>query len=345
MATPPASITSITRSTSTINLKVIVGTRTPTEDNPSIYDIKEKTVTVGQTSATRRMAQKNNPSIFFEFTYPATQISYEGIGMDIQEIPRPLLKPLIDIKGKFNYKASFEFLVAASGDGLTQSVEKQLRTLEWMADTAEPVTFTNFDTFLNTGHWYIAQFSIKTSRVNTKGEIAAASCTIGLLEYKDTATIFSKFPKINYTNSNRKKTTTGTGGGGDDVEPFTGNLKGAANNTGSGAQAQGGGASTVTNVVLPKKGWRYEYRYSGSGTEVPANFQPPKTLSGKQLWTKEGNAWVLYAVGSAFPYPSYKMLNNKSITESKEVSPITFIGQQKAAYEISRALQEAAPIG
>jgi hypothetical protein len=205
MATPPASVTSIIRSTSTVNLKVIVGTRTPTQDNPSIYDFKEKQITVGQRSATRRMFQKNNTSIFFEFTYPPTQITYEGFGMDIQEIPRPLLKPLVDISAKFNYKASFEFLVAVNGDGLTASVESQLRTLEWMAALAEPVAFENFDTFLNTGHWYIAQFAIKSSRVNADGQIVAAQCTIGLLEYTNTNTLFTKFPKINYKNSNRAK--------------------------------------------------------------------------------------------------------------------------------------------
>jgi len=344
MATPPASVTSVIRSTSTVKLNVIVGRRAPTQDNPSIYDIREKTITVGQRSATRRMAQKNNTAVFFEFTYPPTQVSYEGIGMDIQEIPRPLLRPLIDIKGNYNYKASFEFLVAASGDGLTTSVESQLRTLEWMANTAEPVAFTNFDTFLNTGHWYIAQFSIKTSRVNANGQIVAAQCTIGLLEYQETKSVFSKFPKIKYTNSNRKKTTTTTGGGSGEVDPIT--SKPVGDTGGEQVAPVTTGASTVKTTPLPPKAWRYEYRYKGGGSETPPGFTPPLTSSGKQLWTKEGNAWVLYGVGSAFPYPTYQLTNNKNIKMDKDaVVPKNLKGQAKTAYKISTELQKANPGG
>jgi hypothetical protein len=120
-------------------------------------------------------------------------------------------------------------------------------------------------------------------------------------------------------------------------------VDGAATGTGSGEPVLGDGNSNVKAEVLPKKAWRYEYRYSGAGTEVPVNFTPPKTLSGKQLWTKQGNAWVLYAVGSAFPYPSYQMLHNKSISDSLQVNPGGLIGSAKAAYAISTAIQKANP--
>lgn len=351
MATPPASVSSIVRSSSTVKLKVIVGRRVPTQENPSIYDFKEKDVTVGQRSATRRMSQKNNTSIFFEFTYPPTQITYEGFGMDIQEIPRPLLKPLIDIKAKFNYKASFEFLVAASGDGLTESVESQLRTLEWMAALAEPVAFENFDTFLNTGYWYIAQFAIKSSRVNTSGQIVAAQCTIGLLEYTDANIQFAKFPKINYKNSNRAKSGAATNASASD--PLTAAQQLAYNalvvagqstvSPGAGGQV---GSSFVKPSATPKKIYRYTYRAQKRwGEDVP----PPKTTSGEQIFTKEGNAWVLYSVASAFPYEAYEIeaarWNRGRISEPELNIVNDLKTEQRKAYEASLRIQDLNPAG
>lgn len=312
-------ITSIVRNTSTSKLKVIVKTRIPTLANPSPYIYEDREISIGQTAATRRMVQKVNTENFYEFTFPPTQIAYEGMGVDIQEIPRPLLKPLIDIRGKQNYKAVFEFLVAEQFDGLSESVEQQLVTLESFANSAEPVYFENFDTFLTNGYWYIVEFSVKTSRVNTNGEIVAAQCSIGLLEYQPIDVFFSKFPKLDYTQiSNRNK----GGGGGNGNSPPDGNSEGAATiakGKVTGATQAEIDAATVT-----------AYRFSR--TTAPAHSEIYKDA---WIKVKGKHQWVLYSKTSAFPYKILGGLDTTKLKPATQIKITPYMTLQKQRYDAS----------
>jgi hypothetical protein len=283
----PESITSIVRKAIPSSSKIIVRTRIPTQEKPSPYVYADADITVGQTAATRRMIQKTNSATFYEFTFPPTQIAYEGMGVEIQEIPRPLQKPLIDVRGGKNYKAVFEFLVAGQFDGLNESIEQQLVTLQSFANSGEPVYFENFDTFLTNGFWYIAEFSIKTSRVNTKGEIVAAQCSIGLLEYQSTDTKFAKFPKLDYSSmSNRKKGGGGGGGGGGENEPIS------------------------TSAEIKIEGYRW------TRTEKPSAID---TYANAWIKVKGKNQWVLYSKTELFPYDAsafgYKAIRTKIVDD------------------------------
>jgi len=321
----PESITSISRKTIPSTTTIIVRTRIPTEENKSLFDYATANISIGQTAATRKMIQKVNPANFYEFTFPPTQIAYEGMGVDIQEIPRPLLTPLIDIRGSRNYKAVFEFLVAEQFDGLSKTVEQQLSTLEWFANSSEPVYFENFDTFLTNGYWYIAEFSIKTSRVNTNGEIVAAQCSIGLLEYQSTDTKFAKFPKINYTSLSGRKKGGGGGGGqtGTDLNPLgtsatqSGSATGPTGPTGpTGAT----GPSTVAPVVV---GYRWV-----------RDIAPNQNDRYKNAWIqrKGTTQWVLYSKTAAFPYSNGFIDLYKATATPEQVLSTDYKGGVRASY-------------
>jgi hypothetical protein len=313
----PESITSITRKTTPSTSRVIIRTRVPTLANPSPYDYVTANISVGQTAATRKMIQKVNTANFYEFTFPPTQIAYEGMGLDIQEIPRPLLAPLIDIRGSKNYKAVFEFLVAEQFDGLSTNVEQQLVTLEWFANTGEPVYFENFDTFLTNGFWYIAEFAVKTSRVNTNGKIVAAQCSMGLLEYQPTENKFAKFPKLNYTptSSRNRGGGSGTGTGGADGSSETPAEK-------SEREARERAAAFEAQTITA---YRWLRTTEPSSTEVYKN---------SWIKVKGKNQWVLYSRTSTFPYKT--LYGNEGTIKLQGASKITpTMTDAKARYERS----------
>ena len=206
----PDSIGAINRRTSdTTSVTLVINPRVPTQDNPSRFEFANRTVITGNYVQTRRMVLKSNPQVFFEFDYPPVQVAYDGMGVELVEIPRPILAPIVEVKGSKNYKAVFEFLVAEHFDGLIIDVERKLKTLEWMANFGEPVYFENFDNFLVSGFWHIGEFSIKVTRVNVDGKIVAAQCSIGLIEHRPVEKRFSSLPRIKY-----RTRRDGRGGGG-----------------------------------------------------------------------------------------------------------------------------------
>jgi hypothetical protein len=213
----PDSISAVARRvTDTTSVTLVINPRVPTQDNPSRFEFANRTVITGNYVQTRRMVLKSNPQVFFEFDYPPVQVGYDGMGVELVEIPRPILAPIVEVKGSKNYKAVLEFLVAEHFDGLIIDVEKKLQTLEWMANFGEPVYFENFDNFLVSGFWYIGEFSIKVTRVNVDGKIVAAQCSIGLIEHRPVEKRFSSLPKIKY-----KTRKDGRGGGGPTTTPGT----------------------------------------------------------------------------------------------------------------------------
>jgi hypothetical protein len=93
---------------------------------------------------------------------------------------------------------------------------------------------------------------------------------------------------------------------------------------------------------VSKTVYRYTYRTrKQSGKEVP----PFKTTSGEQIFTKEGNAWVLYSAASVFPYEAYEIRpeNVGKISTGTEYAVKDFKSEQKKAYAISLRLQNLEP--
>ena len=220
----PDSISAVARRASDASsVTLIINPRVPTQDNPSRFEFSNRTVITGNYVQTRRMILKSNPKVFFEFDYPPVQVAYDGMGVEMVEIPRPILAPIVEVKGSKNYKAVFEFLVAEHFDGLVVDVERKLQTLEWMANFGEPIYFENFDNFLVAGFWYIGEFTIKVTRVNVDGKIVAAQCSIGLIEHRPVEKRFASLPRIRYTTRRDGRggggpTTTATG---TDADPNT----------------------------------------------------------------------------------------------------------------------------
>jgi len=316
----PESITSISRTSQTARLRLLVRFG-PNAENENVFTYGYQDITIGQSMKTRRMTQKSYPQNFFEFSFPPSQIVYDGAGVDISEIPIPLSKPLIDIRASKNYKAVFEFLVAAPLDGLTTSIEQQLVTLRWMADSAEPVYFENFDTFLTNGFWYIAEFSVKTSRVNTNGEIVAAQCTIGLMEYQERNMKFTKFPKLKYTNLTTRP--GGGGGGGGEDEPNTSeDSAGTAtgDNVVGGPAAAGGTGQSQVGVTQGKKYYRFTRTTAPTYGDVYGS-----------LWKQEGTTWVYYSNSPRFPTMLAGRAGKAFVTAVQATQTEGFVGNLKGA--------------
>jgi len=314
----PESITSISRTSQTAKLRLLVKFG-PNDKNENVFTYGYQDITIGQSMKTRRMTQKSAPQNFYEFSFPPSQIVYDGAGVDISEIPIPLSKPLIDIRASKNYKAVFEFLVAEPLDGLSKSIEQQLVTLRWMADSAEPVYFENFDTFLTNGFWYIAEFSIKTSRVNTNGEIVAAQCTVGLIEYQERNVKFAKFPKLKYTNLTTRPGGGGDGGGGgepNDSETSAGT--GTTDDRIGGAAPAGGTGQSQVAVTSGKKYYRF------TRTTAPTTGD----LYGS-LWKKEGNSYVYYSNSPRFPTLLAGAAGSKFVATVQATQTEGFVGNLK----------------
>lgn len=323
----PTSITSINRSTRQATVRLVVNPD-PLAPGPDKYSFVESTLGIGQTMKTRRMLQKGDPSKFFEFTFPPSQIAYEGMGVELAEIPRPLMMPLVDVRASRNYKAVFEFLVANHQDGLITSVQNQLAMLEWMANSAEPVYFENFDSFLTNGFWYIAEFSVKTSRVNTDGEIVAAQCSISLLEYQERDTKFAKFPKIKYTNVTRRGGGGGTGTGGSDGSAEEA-LNTAVDELGLTPPSTSlpGTVSAISAGDMPGK---TVYRFIR--TTAPS----PNETYGSQ-WTKVGDNYVYYSNSPKLPTLIGARTARGFVAAVNETSVSRYLSAlnptQRAAYE------------
>ena len=307
----PDSITSVKRNTSTLTVKVLTNPRVPTLDDPSTYTLVDRNITVGQSVKTRRMIQKTNPKIFFEFDFPPVQVGYDGMGVDVVEIQRPILRPLVEVKASKNYKAVFEFLVADRFDGLSNDVEEKLGVLEKMANYGEPVYFENFDGILTSGFWYIAEFSVKVSRVNVDGKIVSAQCSIGVIEYANTEKRFASLPKISYKAPRRGRGTGGssTTGGTGDTDPDD-DLNNGAN--------QGGAAVTIpVTVVAPPTIPVYRYRRSS----------PPPAAEGVKptgFWNtdKIDNKIVGYWFDSPAPVPICVSQTTRTVINVNIGSPV-----------------------
>jgi hypothetical protein len=180
----------------------------------------------------RSMQQISAPFWDYAFAVPPGQVNHEGYGVNLNEINRPYLTPLIDVTSGKALRASFEFPVVARQltnsellDGFSSSVDSEILLLQEFANFGIPVQFTNMHPSLTTPAWYIDNLTFNHSRLAISGETAQAICQMSLVEFvpKTTRLIllprfsYGKFTPIQKKTRNEKTPPTGV----DDVERLT----------------------------------------------------------------------------------------------------------------------------
>jgi len=172
-------------------------------------DSAGNTVVAVAESITRSMQQISAPFWDYSFSVPPGQVNHEGYGVNLNEINRPYLTPLIDITSGKSLRASFEFPIVARQltnaellDGFASSVDTEILALQEFAN-----------------------FGIPHSRIAVSGETAQAICQMSLIEFVPKTTRLILLPRFSYgkfTTIDKKKGTpdppvTGV----DDVERLT----------------------------------------------------------------------------------------------------------------------------
>lgn len=195
----------------------------------------ERTDSAGNTvvalaeTITRSMQQIAAPFWDYSFAVPPGQVNHEGYGVNLNEINRPYLTPLIDVTSGKALRASFEFPIVARQltnsellDGFSSSVDREILLLQEFANYGIPVQFTNMHTALTTPAWYIDNISFNHSRIAVSGETAQAICQMSLIEFVPKTTRLILLPRFSYgkfTPINKKgKSSKNEPQGVDDVE-------------------------------------------------------------------------------------------------------------------------------
>jgi len=195
-------------------------------------DSAGNTVVAVAESITRSMQQISAPFWDYSFSVPPGQVNHEGYGVNLNEINRPYLTPLIDITSGKSLRASFEFPIVARQltnaellDGFASSVDTEILALQEFANFGIPVQFTNMHPALTTPAWYIDNITFNHSRIAVSGETAQAICQMSLIEFVPKTTRLILLPRFSYgkftTIDKKKGTPDPPVDGVDDVERLT----------------------------------------------------------------------------------------------------------------------------
>ena len=176
----------------------------------------------------RVMQQIAAPFWDYAFSIPPGQVNHEGYGVNLNEINRPYLTPLIDVTSGKSLRASFEFPLAARQltnnellDGFASSVDAEILLLQEFANFGIPVQFTNMHPALTTPAWYLDNVTFNHSRIGMSGETAQAICQMSLIEFVPKTTRLILLPRFSYgkfTTIDKKKIPPTTPPSVDDVE-------------------------------------------------------------------------------------------------------------------------------
>lgn len=153
----------------------------------------------------RSMQQIAAPFWDYAFSVPPGQVNHEGYGVNLNEINRPYLTPMIDVTSGKALRASFEFPVVARQltnrellDGFASSVDSEILLLQEFANYGVPIQFTNMHPALTTPAWYIDNISFNHSRIAVSGETAQAICQMSLIEFVPKTTRLILLPRFSY---------------------------------------------------------------------------------------------------------------------------------------------------
>lgn len=144
------------------------------------------------------------------FLYAPASFTHEGYGLNLNEIQRPYLTPIIDVVGGKARKASFQFVIVDRFDGFTTSVEDEIALVQQFADNGIPVNFNFVHRQLDDSFWYIDNMNFTHARSNLTGATVTAQCDISLTEYLPSTKKLIQLPRFKYGNITQttKKTVT-----------------------------------------------------------------------------------------------------------------------------------------
>ena len=171
----------------------------------------------------------------YSFMYAPASFTHEGYGVNLNEIQRPYLSPIIDVTGGKARKASFQFVIVSiqklqstkitksadgvvtklvtnleESDGFTASIDDEISYVQAFADNGIPVSFNSVHKQLDSSLWYIDNMTFTHSRSNLEGKTVSAQCDVSLTEYLPSSKNFIQLPRFKYGNITQitKKTTT-----------------------------------------------------------------------------------------------------------------------------------------
>jgi hypothetical protein len=175
----------------------------PSVAQPISREVRMRTVPTGTRSTITE----------FIFPYAPIAMTYDGLAPEYVQIERPQNLPLVDLK-KFNLlTVSLQFLVAVPNDGISVSVDNELRVLRGLANSIYPVSFINMDGMVtnpfnitrlgparNASAFFfrITDLSINALRRNTNNEVTSAEVSMSLVEVANPSVNVITFPAITY---------------------------------------------------------------------------------------------------------------------------------------------------
>ena len=151
----------------------------------------------------------------FIFPFAPIEVSYDSLAPEWVSIDRPLLTPIIDLKGYNLLRVSLRFLLAVPYDGITTSIDNEIRTLRSIANSSNPCAFINMDKMLtnpfnvprtgysrpNKGFFFrVAEMSVSSLRRNLNNEITSAEVSLTLQETANPPIRAVYFAPINYSS-------------------------------------------------------------------------------------------------------------------------------------------------
>jgi hypothetical protein len=134
------------------------------------------------------------------FLYAPASFTHEGYGVNLNEIQRPYLSPLIDVVGGKARKASFQFVIVDRDDGFTTAIDDEIALVQQFADNGIPVNFNSVHKQLDESFWYIDNMTFTHQRSTLTGQTASAQCDIALTEYLPSTKKLIQLPRFKYGN-------------------------------------------------------------------------------------------------------------------------------------------------
>ena len=159
---------------------------------------------------------RTDPAIRFVFPYNPIAITYNQLGDEVAQIPRPGTTPLVFFKAHRLMSVDITFTLAVPGDGLVQSVDEHIEVLRSMAANSQRVIqILNYDRMLTTPHAYrnmskeqsvtgvftdlffsIIELSVDSVRRNKLNQVTQANCRLSMIENRNPFQNITAIPKL-----------------------------------------------------------------------------------------------------------------------------------------------------
>jgi len=159
---------------------------------------------------------RTDPEVRFVFPYNPISITYNQLGDEVAQIPRPGTTPLVFFKAHRLMSVDITFTLAVPGDGLVQSVDEHIEVLRSMAANSQRVIqILNYDRMLTTPHAYrnmskeqsatgvftdlffsIVELNVDSVRRNKLNQVTQANCRLSMIENRNPFQNITAIPKL-----------------------------------------------------------------------------------------------------------------------------------------------------